>query len=127
MAIVIKSHKDLEVWKQSMKLVQKIYAITQTLPSEEKFGIIQQMRRAVVSIPANIAEGAGRLYPKEFKQFLNIASGSLSELETLYLICFDANMLNPDPDLLNNFRHIRSMLSGLINSIKVKNNDPLTP
>jgi four helix bundle protein len=75
-------HKDLDVWKKSMNLVVLIYDITSKFPSDERFGLTSQMRRAAVSIPSNIAEGAARKGDKEFIQFLMIALGSLSELET---------------------------------------------
>jgi four helix bundle protein len=76
------NHKDLDVWKKSMNLVVLIYDITSKFPSDERFGLTSQMRRAAVSIPSNIAEGAARKGDKEFIQFLMIALGSLSELET---------------------------------------------
>jgi four helix bundle protein len=75
-------HKDLDVWKRSMDLVVKVYQITKLFPDTEKYGLSSQMRRAAVSIPSNIAEGAARKGDKEFIQFLYISIGSLSELET---------------------------------------------
>ena len=77
-----KPHKKLDVWKVSMNLAKSIYQTTEEFPSEEKFGLISQMRRAVISIPSNIAEGAARQGKAEFKNFLSIAQGSLSELDT---------------------------------------------
>jgi four helix bundle protein len=77
-----KPHKKLIVWQVSMQLAKDIYQVTNNFPSEEKFALVQQMRRAVVSIPSNIAEGAARQGKKEFKNFLSIAQGSLSELDT---------------------------------------------
>ncbi|WP_413999269.1 four helix bundle protein [Flavobacterium sp. W1B] len=79
-------HKDLDVWKKSMDLVESIYKLTQKFPEVEKFGLTSQMRRAAVSIPSNIAEGAALKGNKELLQFLYIAIGSISELETQYLI-----------------------------------------
>jgi len=81
-----KPHKNLEVWKLSVDFVKDIYTLTTNFPDEEKFGIISQLRRAVVSIPTNIAEGAARSTKKEFRNFLYIASGSLSEIDTLLTI-----------------------------------------
>ncbi|MFV8360212.1 four helix bundle protein [Flavobacterium sp. LS1P3] len=75
-------HKDLDVWKRSMDLVVKVYQITKLFPDTEKYGLSSQMRRAAVSIPSNITEGAARKGDKEFIQFLYISIGSLSELET---------------------------------------------
>jgi four helix bundle protein len=80
------NHKDLEVWKKSMDLVEIIYQLTNNFPDTEKFGLTNQIRRAVVSIPSNIAEGSGRKSDKELIQFVHIALGSLAEVETQYLI-----------------------------------------
>jgi four helix bundle protein len=77
-----KPHKKLNVWHKSIDLVQKIYELTETFPKIENYGITNQIRRAAVSIPANIAEGAARQTKKEFIQFLHVAQGSLSELDT---------------------------------------------
>ena len=89
----MKAHRlqDLQIWKRSMSLVKEIYLITQDLPSEEKFGLISQIRRCAVSIPSNIAEGAGRNNVNEFIQFLGIASGSAYELETQLILLFELN------------------------------------
>ncbi|MGK0286095.1 MAG: four helix bundle protein [Salibacteraceae bacterium] len=80
------THKDLEVWKRSIDLVVSIYDLTKVFPDGEKYGLTSQMRRAAVSIPSNISEGAGRSSTKEFIRFLDIATGSLSELETQLII-----------------------------------------
>jgi four helix bundle protein len=75
-------HRKLEVWKNSMQLTKIIYKVTVSFPASELYGLVSQMRRAAVSIPSNIAEGAARTGKKEFLQFLNIAQGSASELDT---------------------------------------------
>lgn len=80
------THKDLDVWKRSIELVLVIYKLSELLPSDEKFGLKSQINRASISIPSNIAEGAGRSSSKEFIRFLDIANGSLSELETQLII-----------------------------------------
>jgi four helix bundle protein len=77
-----KPHKRLEVWRQSMDLTINIYRTTEKFPSQELYGLTNQLRRAAVSIPSNIAEGAARQTKKEFTNFLHIAQGSLSELDT---------------------------------------------
>ena len=82
----MRPHEKLDVWKMSMEMVTSIYEITKTFPSDERFGLVSQIRRAGVSVPANIAEGAARQSDKEFCQFLSIAQGSASELETELLI-----------------------------------------
>lgn len=79
-------YKKLEIWKRSVALATDIYKLTSLFPNEEKFGLTAQMRRSVVSISSNIAEGAGRGFKKEFIQFLNYAYGSAYELESQLLI-----------------------------------------
>jgi four helix bundle protein len=77
-----KPHEKLEAWKFSMQLVKAVYQMTSDFPAEERYGLAQQMRRAAVSIPSNIAEGAGRNGAKEYLHFIGVARGSLAELET---------------------------------------------
>jgi four helix bundle protein len=77
-----KPHKKLEAWKQSMDLVIEIYRTTENFPSQEIYGLTNQIRRAAISIPSNIAEGAARQTKKEFTNYLHMAQGSLSELDT---------------------------------------------
>jgi len=80
------THKDLEVYKLSLNLVEDIYKLTEDFPSSENFGLTSQLRRAAVSLPSNVAEGSSRGSTKDFIRFLNIASGSLSEIETQLVI-----------------------------------------
>jgi four helix bundle protein len=82
----MRPHEKLEVWKRAVDLVIRIYEVTKSFPSEEKFGLVSQIRRAAVSIPANIAEGAARQTDKDFFHFLSVAQGSASGLETELLI-----------------------------------------
>ena len=82
----IKTFKDLKVWQKGIELVKEVYSTTVSFPSEERYGLSAQMRRAAVSIPSNIAEGFRRRYAKEHKQFLSIALGSCAELETQIVI-----------------------------------------
>jgi four helix bundle protein len=77
-----KPHKKLDAWKLSIDLVTQVYKITEGFPREERYGLIAQIRRAAVSIPSNIAEGAARQTKKEFSNYLHMAQGSLSELDT---------------------------------------------
>lgn len=83
---MIKSYQDLDVWKKSMDVAQEIYGASRVFPAEEKFGLTSQLRRAAVSVPSNIAEGHSRKHTGEFKQFLYIAIGSVSELETQLIL-----------------------------------------
>lgn len=106
------SFKDLKIWQKGRGLVKEVYLTSRQLPEEEKFGLISQMRRAATSIPINIAEGAGRGSNKDFCRFLDIASGSLCELETCFYLCFDIEYI--DQELLDDFvlkiEEIRKML-----------------
>lgn len=111
----ITNHKDLEVWKKSIELSKNIYMITKDFPKEEIYGLTSQIRRSVVSIPSNIAEGAGRNSDKEFIRFLYISLGSLAELETQLIISKEIGYLEKiDIDL----EEIRRMLLGLIKYLK---------
>ena len=89
-------YKELDVWKKSMDLSFLIYELTKEFPSEEKFGLISQMRRCSVSIASNIAEGAGRNSNKEFKHFLSIANGSNYELQTQLILLIELNLINKE-------------------------------
>lgn len=113
------THKDLDVWKLSIDLVVKVYELTNQFPKEEKYGIINQMRRSSVSIPSNIAEGAARTSVKEFANFISISLGSLSELETQLIISEKLLLLDPDSldKIMNDLIQIRKMLLGLRKSI----------
>ena len=87
-------YKQLKVWQKAMRLVIQIYRATKNFPKHEQYGLISQMRRSVISIPSNIAEGHGRDSDKEFVRFLNIAKGSLYELDTQIEISKQLNYLN---------------------------------
>lgn len=116
----MKSHKDLIVYQKSLLYTKSIYQFTQSFPVEERYGLSNQMRRAAVSVPSNIAEGAARQYNKEFIQFLYIALGSLAEIETqvelAMLLQFDDNKDNKE--LLEENASIRRMLLKLIQSLR---------
>ena len=89
----IKDFKDLFLWQRAMDLVVEVYDLVKKLPKEELFALSDQIRRAVISIPSNIAEGQGRNSSKEFIHFLSIAKGSKAELETQLLLCMRINYL----------------------------------
>lgn len=118
----IKSYKDLIVWQKAIELVTEIYSVSKTFPNEEKFGIVNQLNRAVVSIPANIAEGWGRESSKDYLQFLRISRGSLMEVETLILISKNLNYINEELFKLisNKIEEVGKILQGLIKSINEK-------
>ena len=117
----MKTHKDLDVWKLSRVFVSDVYKITEDFPKSENYGLTSQIRRSVISIPSNIAEGSARQGNKEFIQFLYISLGSLAELETQLLLAIDLNYLKEDENLFKKLERIRMMLLGLIRSIKRRN------
>ena len=118
----MKSHKDLEVWKRSVALVKTIYELTKQFPKEELYGITNQIRRSAVSIPSNIAEGAARNHNKEFIQFLYIALGSISELETQIIISEKLIYLNnaSSENIQKELIELKNMTLGLIKYLKNK-------
>lgn len=105
--------KELIIWKKSREFCSKIYAITSNFPTEEKFGITNQLRRASVSIPSNIAEGSSRKSNKDFARFLEIAIGSAYEIETQILISSDLGFINSENtlNLINSLEEIIKMTS----------------
>ncbi|MCH6199154.1 four helix bundle protein [Aquiflexum sp. LQ15W] len=111
------NYKELAIWKRSIKLATSIYKITGSFPSEEKFGLVSQMRRSAVSIPSNIAEGAGRKSNKEFSQFLSISYGSLCELETQVIISNELEFLisSEVDQIILEIDEIQKMTYALIN------------
>ena len=113
-------HKKLDVWNESIKLVTEIYKLTRRYPREEVYGITSQIRRASVSIPSNIAEGAARYSDKEFIQFLYMALGSLSEVETQIVISLELGYLSEGKDVFDRITKIKQMLLGLIKYLKGK-------
>ena len=113
-------HKELDVWKNAMDLVEKTYSLSSEFPDEERYGLISQIRRASVSIPSNIAEGAGRKGSKEFHRFINIALGSLTELETQYLIAIRLNYIKENQEISDLITKQRQLLLGFRNHLKRK-------
>jgi four helix bundle protein len=89
-------YKELKLWQKSIDLVTRIYALTREFPASERFGLVSQINRSAVSIPSNIAEGAGRNSDKEFAQFLSIAHASSFELETQLIISKNLNYLSTE-------------------------------
>lgn len=115
----VKCYRELIVWQKSMRLAKAIYDSTRQWPKEEIYGLTSQIRRAAVSIPANIAEGQARLGTGEFIQFLGIARGSLAELETLLLLSSDLGYTTPaDGEAsLNDCAEVGRLLNGLLRSL----------
>ncbi|MFA5010573.1 MAG: four helix bundle protein [Ignavibacteria bacterium] len=116
----LRTHKDLEVWKNSVLFVTDVYKITKSFPSSEIYGLTNQIRRASVSIPSNIAEGSARNSDKEYIQFLYISLGSLSEVETQFIISFNLGFINDMvlTEVTEKLLMIKAQLMGLIKYLK---------
>ena len=115
----ITTYRDLDVWQRSMELVEAVYTLARILPDEERFGLCQQIRRSVVSVPSNIAEGYGRKHRGDYVRHLSIANGSLKELETQLIIAVrlgyvDREMTRPGWELAQD---VGRMLNRLIASL----------
>lgn len=120
--MAIQSYKDLDVWKKSVALVTEIYQASSEFPKEEVYGLTSQIRRAAVSIPSNIAEGRGKRSTRDFIRFLNIAYGSLCEVETQLVIAANLGLLALDKldSLTTSTSEIARMLNGLVTSLESK-------
>ena len=121
--MAVLEHKKLEVWQSSMDFVIKVYALFEQFPSEEKFGLVAQLRRAAVSIPSNIAEGCSRNSPKETIQHLYFSLGSLSEVETQLILSERLGFVKLDGDIMPTIGEIRNMLYGVIRFLGKEQSD----
>ncbi len=117
-----KDYRDLLAWKKAFELSLAIYRTTSGFPSEEKFGIVAQLRRAGVSIPSNVAEGQGRRSKGEFLHHLRIALGSLAEAETQVLIADALGYFRPKDaaKLLSLTAEVGRLINGLIRSLRIR-------
>jgi len=115
-----RKHHDLIVWQQGIVLVKEVYRLSNGFPESEKFGLSNQMRRAAISVPANIAEGVGRNSLKERIRFLAIARGSLTELETHAIIARELGYSADTQQLLDLIDRVFALLNGLMNAERRK-------
>jgi len=120
----IQSYKDLLIWQKGIEITEKVYLLTKSFPSEEIYSLTNQIKRATVSIPSNIAEGFGRNSTKSYVNFLKISRGSLYELETQLIIAEKQNFIS-DLDLLQSINELISeegkMINSYINKIELSN------
>ena len=123
---MLKNYKDLKVWKKSYELCLEIYRITAKFPKEERYGLTSQIRRSVVAIPSNIAEGYGRKTTRDYIRMLYISYGSVCELETQILLAGDLDLIEKSElgALKKDIAEIERMLTALIKSLE---NKPLNP
>ena len=116
----MKTYRELDVWKQAMDMVVAVYKFTADFPVQERYGLASQMQRAAVSVPANIAEGYGRLHRGDYVHHLSIARGSLAELETHITIAVRLDFIRREDamPLWNTCQNVGKMLTKLIQSLK---------
>jgi len=124
----VKSYKDLIVWQKSMDLVEMVYQVTKEFPKEELYGLTNQLRRAAVSVPSNIAEGQARSSTAEFRNFLSIARGSLAEVETQLLIAERLNYIESGKlgELMNIQAEINKMTNALMSKLALRHSSLTT-
>ena len=111
-------HRDLKVWQESIDLVKLIYDVMLEFPQNEQYGLSAQLRRAVVSVPSNIAEGCGRESNKELYHFLNVASGSLAEVETQCYIAYTLGYINDLSEIDEKLETVQKLLAGFRKHIR---------
>lgn len=128
MSMQVKSYKDLIVWQKSMDLVEMVYQVTKEFPKEELYGLTNQLRRAAVSVPSNIAEGQARSSTAEFRNFLSIARGSLAEVETQLLIAERLNYIESGKlgELMNIQAEINKMTNALMSKLALRHSSLTT-
>jgi four helix bundle protein len=116
----IQSFEDLEAWKLGMRLVVEVYGLTKKFPPDERFGLTQQVQRAAVSVPSNIAEGWGRQVPRDFARFLRMSRGSLYEVQTQLLLARALDYITTDEyaAVLESLDHTGRVLAGLLRSVE---------
>jgi four helix bundle protein len=111
-------YRDLTIWQRSIELIKQVYAYAGTLPKEEEFNLKQQLRRAVVSVSLNIAEGKNRRTSKDFANFLNIACSSLAETEAILLICAELGYATVPEKLFVDIEVLSKMINSLISKLR---------
>jgi four helix bundle protein len=122
----MKTHKDLNVWKNSIALVSEVYRLSKKFPKEELFCLTQQVRKAAISIPSNISEGAARNQKREFVRFLRISAGSLAEVETQIIVAEQLRYLSESDRILleGQTNKIRAQILGLIKAVEKEIKQP---
>ena len=118
----MRNFKELDIWKESRILVKDIYLLTNSLPQDEKFGLISQIKRCVISIPSNISEGSAKDSQKDFLRYLQISLGSSFELETHLLLCIDLELVTIEntKNHLDTVERLQKRISSLIKYVKTQ-------
>ena len=116
---MVKNFKSLEIWQRSRRFVKTIYLLLESFPGDEKYGLVSQLKRASISVPSNISEGCGRRTNKDLSRFLDIAVGSLCEIETQIYLAIDLAFISNEQsmEILNETKEIRKMIIGFQNTL----------
>lgn len=114
----IRSYEDLVAWQKSYKLVLTVYKLTRGFPTDERFGLTSQVRRAAVSVPSNIAEGWGRGSRADYVRFVEIARGSIYELQTQMKLAADLEYIPPQHEVHEQMREVERLINALIRSLR---------
>jgi four helix bundle protein len=117
---MIRAHQQLEVWQDAMLLVEQVYRFSSQFPSEERFGLTAQLRRAAISVPSNVAEGAARPSLADYLRFLGIARGSLSEADTQIQLAVKLQFAPADESLTHLLDRVAAKLNALMKSLQAK-------
>ena len=118
----IRSYQDLAAWQKSYQLVLEIYGITRAFPTDERFGLTQQLRRAAVSVPSNVAEGWGRSTRSEYARYVEMARGSTYELQTQLKIASGLGYLPTDHGIHEQAAEVERIINGLVKALKDNSN-----
>ncbi|SEA05813.1 four helix bundle protein [Psychroflexus halocasei] len=118
------NYKELKIWQKSIDLVENVFQLIRELPLSEKYGLIDQIKRSAISVPSNIAEGAGRNSNKDFRRFLSISKGSLNELNTQLIISNRLNFIDNDKlnQLEKDINEIQKIIYKFNQNLESKNN-----
>ena len=119
---MVRSHRSLKVWQESISLVESIYRLTAAFPKDERYGLTSQMRRAATSVPANIAEGAARTGTRELLHFLSIANGSLSDLDTHIEVAKRLGLIEQVAEVQEQIDRVTALTLALAKSLRTKIN-----
>ena len=116
-------YRRLEIWKNSISLIKEVYAIVDALPQKEEYNLKSQLRRAVISVSLNIAEGKCKSSAKDFSHFLNISSASLSEVEAIIYICKELNYIDNIDDIIEQIHILNKKINSLRKKLQEKINE----
>ena len=116
-------YKNLEIWKFSVNLIKNVYKIAEKLPKSEEYNLKSQLKRAVVSVSLNIAEGKSRKTGKDFAHFLGISSGSLTEVEAILTICQELKYITPDENIFQDISKLNKQINSMRNHVLNKGNN----